>query len=69
MSREALVGHVERKRAQAEEALAEYRAIEERIAGEEADYFGYLTLRWGLTHTRATIQWANGVLRELEEKP
>ena len=69
MTRAALVGHIERKRAQAEDDLAEYRAIEERIAGEEADYFGYLTLRWGLAHARATIRWANAAVRELEEKP
>ena len=61
----ALVALVERRRAEAQETLSEYRAIERRIAGEERDYHGYLTLRWGLVHVAATIRWCDGVLREL----
>jgi len=68
MSRDALVGHVERKLAQAEDELAEYRAIEERIAGRPEAYYGYLTLRWGLAGARARVRWAKEVLRELEER-
>jgi DNA-binding PadR family transcriptional regulator len=68
MSADALAAHVRRKLEQAEADLAEYREIEERIAGEEKSYYGYLTLRWGLTHARATTRWAKEVLRELEER-
>ncbi len=66
MSREALVGHVERRRAEAVAELAEYREIEQRIKGVEENYFGYVTLRWGLAQTRAWIRWADEILRELE---
>ena len=68
MDREALVAHVERRRAQAEAELAEYRAIEEDIAEDPRSYYGYLTLRWGLAQARAWIRWADEVLRELEER-
>jgi len=66
MSKEALVGHVERRRAEAAAELAEYREIERRIKGVEENYFGYVTLRWGLAQTRAWIRWADEILRELE---
>jgi hypothetical protein len=68
MSREALIGHLERRRAQAEAELAEYRAIEERIASHEPSYYGYLTLRWGLIHEQAWIRWADEILAELRER-
>jgi hypothetical protein len=68
MSREALVAHIERKRAEAERELAEYREIEERIRDEEPSYFGYVTLRWGLAQAEAWIRWADEILRELAER-
>lgn len=68
MSREALVAHLERKRAQAEKELAEYREIEERIRDDESSYYGYVTLRWGLEQTEAWIRWADEILRELAER-
>lgn len=68
MSKDALVAHLERKRAAAARDLAEYREIEKRIAGSEKDRFGYLTLRWGLAQERAWIRWADEALRELEER-
>jgi hypothetical protein len=49
--------------------LAEYREIEKRIKGVEANYFGYVTLRWGLAQSRAWIRWADEILRELEARP
>ena len=66
MSKEALVAHVGRRRDQAAAELAEYREIEKRIKGVEANYFGYVTLRWGLVQSRAWIRWADEILRELE---
>jgi PadR family transcriptional regulator AphA len=68
MSPDALEAHIRRKLEQVEADLAEYRAIEERIAGDEKSYYGYLTLRWGLARGRATSRWAKEVLRELEER-
>ena len=68
MRREALVAHIERRRAHAEADLAEYREIERRIAGRAEEYHGYLTLRWGLTRARAQIRWAKEALRELDAR-
>jgi DNA-binding PadR family transcriptional regulator len=68
MSREALVGHVQRKRAEAVRELEEYREIERRIQDDPRSYYGYVTLRWGLAQTRAFIRWADEILRELAER-
>jgi PadR family transcriptional regulator AphA len=68
MSRDALLAHVRRKREAAAEELAEYREIEKRIQGDERNYFGYATLRWGMAQARAWIRWADGFLQELEAR-
>jgi PadR family transcriptional regulator, regulatory protein AphA len=69
MSKEALVAHVERKREEAVVELAEHREIEEHIRDDDASYFGYVTLRWGLAQADAWIRWADEILGELEERP
>jgi DNA-binding PadR family transcriptional regulator len=69
MSKEALAGHIERKRAEVVRELEEYREIEGRIRDDPRSYYGYVTLRWGLTQCRAWIRWADEILRELEERP
>jgi PadR family transcriptional regulator, regulatory protein AphA len=66
MSKEALVAHVERRRAEAVAELAEFREIEKRIKDRPENYFGYVTLRWGLAQSRAWIRWADEILPELE---
>jgi DNA-binding PadR family transcriptional regulator len=66
MRKQAVVAHVERRRELAEEELAEYREIEQRIRGVEESYFGYSTLRWGIAQAEAWIRWADEILRELE---
>jgi hypothetical protein len=68
MSKEALVGHIERRREAAAAELAEYREIEKRIRGNEENYFGYVTLRRGLAQSRAWIRWADEILRELDAR-
>jgi PadR family transcriptional regulator, regulatory protein AphA len=68
MSKEALVAQVERKREEAARELAEYREIEEQIRDDDASYFGYVTLRWGLAQAEAWIRWADEILGELEER-
>ena len=42
------------------------REIERRIKDRRENYFGYVTLRWGLAQSRAWIRWADEILRELE---
>jgi len=69
MSKSALVAHLERKRATVVRELEEYREIETRVRGDEQSYYGYVTLRWGLTQARAWIRWADEILRELEARP
>jgi PadR family transcriptional regulator, regulatory protein AphA len=65
MGREALVAHVERRRAYAVEKLAEFREIEDELRGDEAALGGYATLRWGLAEAEAWIRWADEILAEL----
>ena len=68
MSRDALVAHIERRRAEAQRALDEYRQIEEEIRGDERSYYGYVTLRSGLAQVEASIRWADEILGELAER-
>ncbi|HET7554618.1 MAG TPA: helix-turn-helix transcriptional regulator [Gaiellaceae bacterium] len=68
MRREALVAHIERRRAYAVEKLAEFRELEQEIRDDETAYHGYLTLRWGLAAGEAWIRWADEILRELAER-
>lgn len=63
--REELIELVEGHRQEAQAQLAEYREVERRIAGVEASYHGYLTLRWGIARSEAVLSWADEVLREL----
>ena len=66
MSKDALVAHIQRKRAEVVRELDEYREIEERIRDDPRSYYGYVTLRWGLAQARAWIRWADAILRELD---
>jgi DNA-binding PadR family transcriptional regulator len=68
MSKEALVGHIERQRAEVVRTLEEYREIETQIRDDPRSYYGYVTLRWGLAQSRAFIRWADEMLREIEER-
>jgi PadR family transcriptional regulator, regulatory protein AphA len=69
MSKEALVAHIERRRAEVVRTLEEYREIEGRIRDDPQSYYGYVTLRWGLAQARAWIRWADKIRHELEERP
>jgi DNA-binding PadR family transcriptional regulator len=68
MSREALIAHIERRRAELAGLQAEYRAIEEEIRDDAQSYYGYVTLRSGLAQVEASIRWADEILRELAEQ-
>jgi DNA-binding PadR family transcriptional regulator len=63
-----VVALLERYREHEQQKLAEYKAIERRIAGRRSDYFGYVALRLGLARARAAVGWANEVLGELAER-
>jgi DNA-binding PadR family transcriptional regulator len=65
---DVLAAHIERKREVVAEELADYRRIEAMIRDSERDYFGYVTLRWGLADTRAWLRWADKILAELEAR-
>ena len=62
---ERLAAHVERHRDRAAALLEEYRAIERDIRDRHDRYWAYLTLRLGIARARASIRWADEVLREL----
>jgi len=64
----ALVAMVEDRRRELVELLAEYEEIERRIKDRDEDFYGYLTLRWGLLRVRATIDWADEALRALNRR-
>jgi DNA-binding PadR family transcriptional regulator len=64
----ALVEMVEQRRRELVALLAELEAIEERIRDRDEDFYGYLTLRWGLLRLRATIEWADETLRAVNQR-
>jgi PadR family transcriptional regulator AphA len=69
MSPGALARQIEEYRRQCQEELAELRHTEKhlKLMGE-ALFYPYLTLKAGLTHTRAAIRWADEALSALEER-
>jgi len=66
MSREAVVAHIKRARAEAAAELAELEQIQPDTTG--AHPYDGLVLEWGLVRARAFIRWANGAVREIEAK-
>jgi DNA-binding PadR family transcriptional regulator len=68
MRPDALVAHVAGMRSYLAGLLEELEEIEREIADDPDDYYGYLTLRWGLIRGRASLAWADEVLAELEER-
>jgi DNA-binding PadR family transcriptional regulator len=65
---ETLRAQMKDYRAQAQARMDEYKALEKTLEGQEAALFPYLTLRCGIVHTRASIRWADEVLKELEKR-
>ena len=64
----ALHAQIAEAKRQAEELLAELKAVEGRIEHEDSLRFPYMTLRCGLAHARATRRWARDTLKGLEER-
>lgn len=65
VSRETLLSRVQEYRRQAKDRLTAFRQIERHIKGKPELLYPYLTLRSGLAHVRASITWADDVIREL----
>ncbi|MGB2952949.1 MAG: PadR family transcriptional regulator [Gaiellaceae bacterium] len=57
--------HVEALRRHDTKLVEEWEAIEPRLTASPADRHRYSTLRYGLARGRATLNWADEVLREL----
>ncbi len=67
-STESLMTQMKEYRAQAQARLDEFTAMEKQFADPHAALFPYLTLRCGIAHQRASLKWAEEVLRELEKR-
>jgi DNA-binding PadR family transcriptional regulator len=68
MSASALRRQIEDIRRRDEDYRAELLDIEERIKDDEALLYPYLTLKAGLAHIQADIEWTDQVLDELERR-
>ena len=68
MDHEALLVQLKEGRSQARERLAHLKVIEGAIKDQDDLFYPYLTLRAGLANTRASIRWADEVIRELEAR-
>jgi len=66
MSREAVVEHIKRARAEAAAELAELEQIRPDTTG--AHPYDGLVLEWGLVRARAFIRWADRAVKEIETK-
>jgi PadR family transcriptional regulator AphA len=67
MDREALIRHIEEGRADVQEELSQLEALEKDV-DPDRDFFGWLTLTYGLDRDRATVRWADMALRALRER-
>ncbi len=65
---QTLTAQIEERLRQAQETMAQFEGIEERIKDDEKFFFPYLTLKSGMAHGRARLQWAQEVLKELEQR-
>jgi DNA-binding PadR family transcriptional regulator len=64
----ALTAQIRDVRRRTEEHLAELRVIEDQIKDDEALLYPYLTLKAGLAHVQADIDWTDEVLAELDRR-
>ena len=65
---ETLIPQLEERRRQAQESIVQFEEIERHIADREDDFFPYLTLKCGIAHARANLQWAEDALQELNRR-
>lgn len=66
--REVLIAQFEAVRDRAQSALDELVETEKQIKDEPRLFFPYLTLKAGLAHSRAEIEWADDALATLREE-
>jgi DNA-binding PadR family transcriptional regulator len=66
VSRQGLVAHVERFRAEQQARLDEYLAIEPTNTRAGHDAYHYLLLRLGIEEVELRLRWADWVLEELD---
>ena len=59
---------VEQRRGEADAKLGAFEQLEHELEGSEEDFYGYLTLLYGLELQRATIRWAETVLTALDRR-
>ena len=67
-SPDVLIEHVEQFKRDAEERLAEFRAIEPTNTRRGHDYFHYFLLRLGIERRLLDIRWADEVLEALRDE-
>ena len=63
-----LIAQLEERRRQMHEMLAEFGEIERRIADNKDRFFPYMTLKSGIAHTHATLQWLDYAIEELNKR-
>ena len=63
-----LIAQLEERQRQAHETLSQFQAIEQRIKDSDRFFFPYLTLKSGMAHVRAVLQWTEEALEELKER-
>ena len=68
MDRQALLSQLREARREAREQLDQLKVIEDAIKDQDELFFPYLTLKSGLAHTRASIRWADEVIKDLEAR-
>ena len=68
LSADALVALLEERLRSERESLAEYEEIERRIAADETEFYGSLTLKFGLARVRATIEWAEEAIADVRRR-
>lgn len=59
---------LEERRRRKGEFVAQLEAIEARVRGDDANFYGYLTLTFGLERARATLRWTKRALKLVEER-
>ena len=65
---DTLVVQLEEHRRQVREKLAEFEEIERRIADSEDHFFPYMTLKSGIAHAHASLQWLESAIEELNKR-
>ena len=65
---ETLIAHLDERLRQVRQGLAEFEEIERHIAESGDHFFPYMTLKSGIAHTHAELQWLESAIEELNTK-